>query len=234
MALAEGAEAEFMFAFEHGAPPDAQRALGMAQHRLGPVAVLAMANDPSGGYWSKTLGFRADTPATDDLVRDVLDLYRANGNEVAVVQVQPGCPAGELGRRLRPERAGGRADLGQASTPPTSMPHRPAPTCGSPRWDRPTPTTGSVVYCRGFGMPEHPSLVEFFGGATRRHRWVLFHPWGAWDGDRLVAGANLHVAGPAAAFCGAATLPEARGRGAQSVFMQRRVEGRPASWARPG
>ena len=42
------------------------------------------------------------------------------------------------------------------------------------------------------------------------------------DGDRLVAGANLHVAGAAAAFCGAATLPEARGRGAQSVFMQLR------------
>ena len=32
------------------------------------------------------------------------------------------------------------------------------------------------------------------------------------------------AAGPAAAFCGAATLEEALGRGAQSVFMQRRVE----------
>ncbi len=222
MVLAEGAEAAFMYEFERGAPPGAQRELGMAQHRLGPVAVLAVRDDPTGGYWSKTLGFRADTPATDDLVGEVLDLYRGNGNTVAVLQVPPGAlpedwddvcdrhglVAGQTWvKLLRP------ADL-DAAPAHTDLRIGPAGPADAHDW--------SVAYCRGFGMPEHPALIDFFGAATDGTHG--FHPWAAWDGDRLVAGANLHVAGPAAAFCGAATLPEARGRGAQSVFMQRRVE----------
>jgi GNAT superfamily N-acetyltransferase len=71
-------------------------------------------------------------------------------------------------------------------------------------------------------MPEDPDLLALFGSATEASNG--FHPWAAWDADRLVAGAILDVAGPTAAFCGAATLPEARGRGAQSVFMARRLE----------
>ena len=222
MVLAEGAEADFMFDFERGAPPGAQRELGMHQERLGPVAVLAMREDPTGGYWSKTLGFRADTPATDELIGGVLDVYRANGSAVAVIQVPPGAQpedwddvcarhglvAGQTWvKLLRP------ADL-DAEPASTDLRVGPAGPPDAHDW--------SVAYCRGFGMPEHPALIDFFGAATDGAGG--FHPWAAWDGDRLVAAANLHVAGPAAAFCGAATLPEARGRGAQSVFMQRRVE----------
>ena len=221
-ALAERAEADFMDAFERGAPPQAQRALGMAQARLGGVVVLAMANDPTGGYWAKTLGFDAATPATGDLVAEVLDRYRANGDQVATLQVPPvalpedwpdvcarhGLTRGNTWvKLLRP------ADLDPAPVS-TDLRVGPAGPAEARDW--------SLVYCRGFGMPEHPALVEFFGAAT--DGTGDFHPWAAWDGDRLVAAANLHVAGPAAAFCGAATLPEARGRGAQSAFMQRRVE----------
>jgi GNAT superfamily N-acetyltransferase len=222
MVLAEGAEADFMFDFERGAPDGAQRELGMHQERLGPVAVLAMREDPTGGYWSKTLGFRADTPASDELVGRVLDVYRANGSPVAVIQVPAGARpedwddvcarhglvAGQTWvKLLRP------ADL-DAEPASTDLRVGPAGPADAHDW--------SVAYCRGFGMPEHPALIDFFGAATGGAGG--FHPWAAWDGDRLVAAANLHVAGPAAAFCGAATLPEARGRGAQSAFMQRRVE----------
>lgn len=221
-ALAERAEADFMDAFARGAPAGAQRALGMAQARLGGVVVLAMAHDPTGGYWSKTLGFDAGSPATGDLVAEVLDRYRANGDAVATLQVPPlalpedwpdvcarhGLTEGNTWvKLLRP------ADLDPAPAR-TDLRVGPAGPADAHDW--------SLAYCRGFGMPEHPALVDFFGAATDGTGG--FHPWAAWDGDRLVAGANLHVAGPAAAFCGAATLPEARGRGAQSVFMQRRVE----------
>jgi GNAT superfamily N-acetyltransferase len=219
--LAEGAEADFMDAFERGAPPEAQQELGMRQHRLGPVAVLAMAHDPTGGYWSKTLGFRADTPATDDVVTEALAFYRSNGDAVATFQVPPdaqpedwpdtcarhGLVQGNtIVKLLRP------ADL-DAAPASTDLRVGPAGPDDALAW--------GLAFCRGFGMPEHPALLQFFGAATRGNG---FHPWAAWDGDRLVAGANLHVAGPAAAFCGAATLPEARGRGAQSVFMQRRID----------
>jgi len=221
-ALAERAEADFMFDFERGAPADAQRVLGMTQARLGSVAVLCMTNDPTGGYWNKSLGFDADTPATDDLVAEVLERYRAAGSEVAVLQVPPaalpddwadvcarhGLAAGQSwAKLLRP------ADLAPepARTELRVGPARPA---DAHDW--------SVAYCRGFGMPEHAALIDFFGAAT--DEGTRFHPMAAWDGDRLVASANLHVDGPTAAFCGAATLPDARGRGAQSAFMQHRVD----------
>ena len=222
MVLAEGAEAEFMYAFEHGAPPAAQGELGMDQERIGPVVVLGMRNDPTGGYWGKTLGFRPDTPATAELVAEVLAFYRTNGDAVATLQVplaaQPDdwavtcerhglVPGNTIVKLLRP------ADL-DAEPATTDLRVGPAGPADAHDW--------GVAFCRGFGMPEHPALLDFFGAAA--DGTDDFHPWAAWDGDRLVAGANLHVAGSAAAFCGAATLPEARGRGAQSVFMQRRVE----------
>ena len=78
------------------------------------------------------------------------------------------------------------------------------------------------VFAGGFGMPPEPHLLSMFAAAGGSGPG--FTAYGAWDGDELVAAANLHVAGPAAAFCGAATLSEARGRGAQSAFMQLRVE----------
>lgn len=186
------------------------------------VAAGRWREDPTGGYWSKTLGFRADTPADDALVGEVLDHYRANGNTVAVLQVPPGAQpddwddvcarhglvAGQTWvKLLRP------ADL---DAEPATTDLRVGPTGPADAHD------WALAYCRGFGMPEHPALVAVVASATASEN--RFHSLAAWDGDRLVAGANLHVAGPAAAFCGAATLEEARGRGAQSAFMQRRVE----------
>ena len=48
-------------------------------------------------------------------------------------------------------------------------------------------------------------------------------PYGAFDGDELVAVASLWVDGDLAALCGAATLPSARGQGAQGALMGRRL-----------
>ena len=222
LALAETAEAEFMHAFEAGAPPEAQEALGMVQHRVGGGVVLAMAHDPTGGYWSKALGFGVTEPVTADLVAQVVDIYRSNGDAVGVLQIAPhalpddwpdvvarhGLVQGNSWvKLLRPaalDPAPARTDLRVGPVGPAD----------ADAWAR--------TFCTGFGMPENPHLVAFFGAATDGSGG--FHPWAAWDGNRLVAAANLHVAGPAAAFCGAATLHEARERGAQSVFMARRIE----------
>ncbi len=56
---AAGGRLGFRFAFELGAPPDAQCVLGSTQARLGPVAVLAMREDPTEGYWSTDSIWRA-------------------------------------------------------------------------------------------------------------------------------------------------------------------------------
>ncbi|HET6968676.1 MAG TPA: GNAT family N-acetyltransferase [Ornithinibacter sp.] len=222
MALAESAEAEFMYAFEAGAPAAAQRALGMTQHRVGGGVVLAMARDPTGGYWSKALGFGVSEPLTADVVDEVVEVYRANGDGVGVLQVAPDALPedwDDIVTRHRLVRGNTwvkllRPAALEPAVAETDLVVRPATPADADAWAR--------AFCTGFGMPENPHLIAFFAAATDGTRG--FHPWGAWDGDRLVAAANLHVAGPAAAFCGAATHHESRGRGAQSAFMARRIE----------
>lgn len=220
-ALAETAEAEFMYAFETGAPPSARSALDMTAVRLGGGVVLAMGADPTGGYWNKALGFGVTEPVTDDLVRSVLDVYRATGSAAAVLQLAPsalpedwddicgrhGIVAGSVWAKLL--RPAGK-EIGPATTNLRIGRVRPDDVA---EWSR--------VYCTGFGMPEDPDLLAFFGSGTDEARG--FRSFGAWSGDRLVASANLHVAGRVAAFCGAATLPEERRRGAQSAFMAARL-----------
>ena len=56
---AAGGRLGFRFAFELGAPPDAQCVLGSTQARTGPVAVLAMREDPIEGYWGTDSIWRA-------------------------------------------------------------------------------------------------------------------------------------------------------------------------------
>ncbi|GAB3871177.1 GNAT family N-acetyltransferase family protein [Terrabacter terrigena] len=220
-ALAESAEAEFMYAFETGAPPSARSALGMTAVRLGGGVVLAMGADPTGGYWNKALGFGVTEPVTDALVRAVLEVYRASGSAVAVLQLAPAALPEDWDDICgRHGIVGGTvwAKLLRSAGPEIR------PTTTELRVGRIGPgdvDDWSRVYCAGFEMPEDPDLVAFFGSGTDEARG--FHSFGAWSGDRLVAAANLHVSGTVAAFCGAATLPGERRRGAQSAFMAARL-----------
>jgi hypothetical protein len=63
-------------------------------------------------------------------------------------------------------------------------------------------------------------LTAMLASTVGRPEW---RPFAAWDGDRLVAGANLYVDGPAAALNAAATLPTHRARGAQSALIAARA-----------
>lgn len=222
MALAEAAEAEWMHAMAAAAAPAARSALGMHQYRLGGGVVLVMANDPAGGYWNKALGFGLTEPFTGEVAREVVERYRAGGGGVGVVQVPDALLPEDW------EEVCGRLGIVAGSTwvkllRPASVPAAEAGT--DLRVGRVGPQdalTWARVLAAGFGMPEDPDLLDVLSGVA--DPGTGFRPWGAWQDDRLVAAANLHLAGPVASFCGAATLPEARGRGAQSAFMQRRVE----------
>lgn len=222
VALAETAEAEFMLALHDGAPDDAKAALGMHSERVAGGVAVVMGGDPAGGYWNKALGFGVTEPVTEELVAHLVDLYSSAGAPALCLQVAPaalpddwddvcarhGIVGGAVwAKLLRPAGAAvsaARTDLRIA-------------TIGSDDAD-----AYAGVFATGFGMPAEPHLLSMFAAAGAGGRG--FTAYGAWEGDELVAAANLHVAGPAAAFCGAATLPEARGRGAQSAFMQVRVE----------
>jgi GNAT superfamily N-acetyltransferase len=217
--IAEPAEAEFMHAMARLAPPEVQHELGMAQARLGGGVALVMSKDPTGGYWNKALGFGVSEPVTGDLVSEVLDFYRSHGGQGAVIQVAPSVLPGDWDDICAREGiVTGSAwvkllrDAGPAAPATTDLRVAEVGPSEARAW--------AEVMCRGFGMPLGP-LVDMVAGVVGPDS--PFVPYAAWDGDRLVAAANLMLAGDVGAFCGAATLPEARGRGAQSAFFEHRV-----------
>ena len=219
--LAESVEAEWMYAMQAGAAASAQHALGMSQHRIGGGVALSMTSDPTGGFWTKALGFGVSEPVTADLVEGVVDVYRRAGDRVATLQLVERLlpePWDGIRARLGLERTNSWAKClrplaGELPEAPTDLRVGPVPAADLAAWAR--------VLCAGFGMPDDPALQEFMStGVTSDQR---FHPWAAWDGETMVAAANLFVYGGVAALAGAATLQIARRRGAQSALTRQRL-----------
>ena len=71
---------------------------------------------------------------------------------------------------------------------------------------------------RGFGMPVE-GLAEMFAASASN---PTFRPFAAWDGDEIVATANLFVDGEVASLNAGATLPSHQNRGAQSALIAAR------------
>ncbi|MGW3890057.1 GNAT family N-acetyltransferase [Micromonospora chokoriensis] len=225
-ALAELAEAEFMFRYESGASADVRDALGIRTARMGGGVVLSMRHDPT-GYWSKALGFGVDEPVTGELIAQVCDVYRAEGTPSAVIQIAPdrlpadwdeicareNLTAGSVWVKLAGEidalKPGG-TDLRVGPVPDESV----------PEW--------ASVVLRCFGMPEE-HLGPMLAASVRDPG---FRPFAAWDGTEMVAAANLFVHGEVGSLNTGATLPTHRGRGAQSGLLAARVAAAAAAGCR--
>lgn len=222
LAIAETAEAQFMLALNEGAPAGARDALGMRSARVAGGVAVVMARDPTGGYWNKALGFGVTEPVTEQLVAELVELYASAGTPSLCLQVAPAALPEDWDDICARHGILGESTWAKLLRP-AATPATPART--DLRIGR-VETRDADAYARvlaaGFGMPPEPHLLSMFAAAASGG--TGFTAYGAWDGDDLVAVANLHVAGTTAAFCGAATLTGARGRGAQSAFMRVRVE----------
>ncbi|MEU8183653.1 hypothetical protein AB0B85_09755 [Micromonospora sp. NPDC049044] len=216
-ALAELAEAEFMFRYESGAPADVRDALGIRTARMGGGVVLSMRHDPT-GYWSKALGFGFDEPVTGELIAQVCDFYRAEGTPKAVIQIAPDRLPAEWDEICARENitAGGvwvklAGEIGALRPGDTRLRVGPVADGSVREW--------ASVVLRCFGMPEEhlaPMLVASV-------RDPGFRPFAAWDGARMVAAANLFVHGEVGSLNTGATVPTHRGRGGQSGLLAARV-----------
>jgi hypothetical protein len=218
IALAETAEAEFMHAYAAGAPARTKSALAISTARLGGGVALSMRDDPT-RYWSKALGFGLSEPVTARLMEELVDFYRSAGTPLTVLQIAPSA--------LPPDWASIAADLGFQSRSAwyklaapldrlrpeakTRLRIAPVRTEDADRWAR--------TVLRGFGMPEDP-LAPMFAACLDN---PSFLPFAAWDGDRIVAGANLFVHGPIASLNAASTLPGHYNLGAQSALIAARI-----------
>lgn len=195
--------------------------MGISATRIGGGIAVAMTDDPS-GFWSKAQGFGFSEPVTSELIREVLDFYRAAGGPVANFHLAPDV--------VPPDWAEICAEHGLTQGQPTvhklvrdASPVQPVTT--SLRIDRIGPAdkeAWAAVQVTAFELPDPDrrmtqmlASVNDLAGLTG---------YAAWDGDRLVATAALSVDGESGQFVSAATLPEYRRRGAQSALLARRIE----------
>jgi GNAT superfamily N-acetyltransferase len=217
--MAEAAEAEFMYQYETLALPLTRDALGIAATRLAGGVVLSMSNDVT-GYWSKALGFGFTEPITGDLIGDVIEFYCAEKSSGTVIQIAPAViPADwpdicswhgikpdskwvKLACSLDDFKPGASTDLRVGAVGPGDF------------------TQWASAAMRGFGMPEE-GLADMIAAALASPN---FRPFAAWDGDEIVATANLYVHGEMASLNTAATLPTHRNRGAQSALIDARAK----------
>lgn len=217
----EAAEAEFMYQYVTHAPA----ALGASATRLAGGVVLHLRHDPM-RYWTQALGF--DQPVNQQLLEAILAFYRSRGAPSAVLHFNPhllppgfmrlagslgiteGRPLLKLGCPI--EQAGSRAE--------TSLRVGPVGEPDAQVW-------GEVVMA-AFGVPGTP-LSQMAAAALQN---PAFRPFAAWDGDRMVAVGNLLVHGSVGSLNTGATLPQYRGRGAQSALIAARIEAARAAGCR--
>ncbi len=89
MRATELGEAEFMFQMFACADDRSRSELRMAQQRLGAGEVTVMANDPTGGFWSRVVGLGIDEPVTGDVVDEAIGFARANDAASLLFQIAP-------------------------------------------------------------------------------------------------------------------------------------------------
>lgn len=144
--------------------------------------------------------------------------FRAAGLANGYLQIAPGRRAAALERRAhslglkRVERVWVKFARGPepAQTPDTALVVAPAAPAEAMAFG------GAVV--AGFGMPQ--SLAPWLAAIVGRAGW---HAYVARDGDRIVGGAAMYVAGERGWLGIGAVQPDARRRGGQSALLARRL-----------
>ncbi|GAA3538171.1 GNAT family N-acetyltransferase [Kribbella ginsengisoli] len=215
--LLETAEAEAIWGYETHAAPEVMERFGMASARIGGGVALAVRDDAT-NYWSRALGFGFTEPVTAEVVASVTDFYRGNGNSIAVLNVAPSVLPADWDAICAKEGITGGGTwvklarpAGLVNAPETELRVAEIEPADAELW--------ATVLTRGFGMPEE-LLVPMSKGVVGQPGWTAY---GAYEGDQLIAAAALLITSEVAEFCGAATLPEHRGKGAQSALLAARA-----------
>ncbi|RKR89562.1 hypothetical protein BDK92_3917 [Micromonospora pisi] len=221
-ALAEFVELEANAAIVALLPATDRERYGFAVRRVGGGASLAYRD----GNLHKTLGLGLTEPVTGQLIGEVIDWHREYGSTALRIQIAPEalpsnwdeiCAVHGLTAGRSTVKLAGEVDAIQPGT--TDLRVAPITPAQAGQW---ASLTSDV-----FGMPE-----PFAKAATASAGQPDFHPYAAWDGDEMVAGANLFVHGEAASLNSDATLESHRGRGAHSALITVRAQAAAAAGCR--
>ena len=220
--LAEQTEIGAYADFAGGAPAAVLEKLGIGVENVGSAQVLAVPHT-SARFWNKAGGFGGDTPVTADTMAVVCDFFRDRAVAAGSIMIAPSqLPEdwAEISAKLNLTEGSRYAKLGCAVDDVLS---RPAGVLGAGLWAGPVEqrqaTEWATVMMATFGFDDD-GMAEMAASSIGRPKW---RSYAAWEGERIVATGSIYVNGDYADVFGAATLPEARGRGAQSALLTARA-----------
>jgi GNAT superfamily N-acetyltransferase len=190
------------------APPDVVDELELAVLDLGGGAAFSIGARPKALLFNRVLGLE------DDTALQKLEEWFGSRRCTFVVSVRPGA---ELERALA-ERGYSRGSA--------LMKFR-----RGVEQSRPLETSLRVEQLSGDRAAEYGAVTaEVFGAEPPQNRWLAalatrarWACFGAFDGDRLVGTGAAHFDGALGWLGAGGTLPDARGRGAQSAILAARI-----------
>ncbi|MEV4626412.1 GNAT family N-acetyltransferase [Micromonospora sp. NPDC049523] len=218
IALAELTEAEFGYELGSSAPESVRSALGTTVDRIGGGVVLAMSNDPTGGFWDKSAAFGVTEPVTDELIGRVVEFHRQHGSPRTEITIAPDflppdwesiCSAYGLTPGDRQVKLACAVDDFKPAT--SDLRVGPVLPAHVDDWTR---LVGTVL------RSTDPYMLQMLAAFVANPRVRAF---AAWDGNELVAVATLFVYGECASFNMGITKPTHRNRGAQSALVTARA-----------
>ena len=232
--LAEQTEIRAYFHFVTDAPPPVRESLGIGSLRVGPALALTIREDSS-RFFNRAGGFGIDEPITADVLAQVCDFYREQGVPQGTFMIAPSLlppdwatTADKLnlteGRRF--------AKLGcDIETALSSAPDGVAALDAGLRVGPVEPHHAQewatvMMPASGFTTP---GLIDMAAACVGKPNW---RQYAVWEGERIIAVGSIFVNGECADMFGGATLPESRGRGAQSALLTARARAARAAGCR--
>ncbi|MEW1569753.1 N-acetyltransferase [Streptomyces sp. NPDC093509] len=219
--------------FVSGAPASVRKTLGIGSYNVGSVRAMAMREDPS-GFFNRAGGFGTDGPIDVKVLGQVRDFYRSQGVSqgrfviapqllpadwetiVGDLKLTPGGRVVKLGCETKSAQS---AHDGISALDPSLRVAKVEPRHAH-EW--------ATVMMAAFGM-SGAGLIDLAASRVGNPDW---RQYAVWEGERIVAVGSLFVNGDSADMFGGATLPESRGRGAQSALLTIRVQAAVAAGCR--
>lgn len=217
--LAERAESAVVRSLVGLMTPELAQGLGAEAADVAGGLGVRVAAAPGFGFLNRVLGVALDEPLSDAHVDAVLAFVGGSGAEaVACLQLPPFAETPEAVALLesRGFRRGGtwvKTMRAVGEPPPSSTDLRVVEV------DPDAADEYGRVQCVGMEMPD--ALAPWCAAQVGAPGW---HTFAAYDGDRMVAIGALFEHDGCGQLSGAATLPEARGRGGQTALLARRIE----------
>jgi hypothetical protein len=231
--LAERTEIGAYVDFATCAPTAVRDALGIVARDIGAGLALTIRADQS-NFFNRAGGFDAAQPITADTLAPVGEFYREQGVPLGSIMIEPALlPPDwpEIAAKCDLTEGSRFVKLGCDVPAGLSGPAGGAAVEGGLRValvEQADAHEWGTVMMAAFGFPD-PGMIDVAAACVGRPNW---RQYAVWEGERIIAVGSTYTYQGCVDMFGGATLPEARGRGAQSALLTARVRGAEADGAR--